>query len=215
MRTSSRIDKRPGLLHVARHHHRMGAVGDELDDDLRVLRLAAELLGRCAARSGSGRGRRPARCRHTGTLIVPSSVTRWMPRSAPGRWMVGKMLPLVALEDAHLQQVARRHGDARAGRQIAGRLDGRSRLAGGGRRRRVVGVRSMTSNGRASVLVAWAPPIHGPSPGRRCAAARAPRARPRTTATGRATGHSQLQIVKSRSPSRSGRQSRAAPPPVP
>src|SRR6266849_533681 len=73
---------------------------------------------------------------------------------------------------------------------------GRSGLSGCRYATTVVGVRSMTSNGSASVLPLWAPPIHGPSPGR-AVQPPAPRARPRTMAVGRATGRSQLQIVKS------------------
>src|SRR5216684_3811543 len=72
----------------------------------------------------------------------------------------------------------------------------------------VVGVRSMTSNGSASVLVACAPPIHGPSPGIAVHPA-TPMPRPRTMVVGRATARSQLQIDKSRSPSGTAVTSRA------
>src|SRR5436305_8274232 len=78
-------------------------------------------------------------------------------------------------------------------------VDGRSTLVGR-KATTLVGVRSMMSNGSASVLEACAPPIQGPSPGTIWQPARA-RARPRATTTGRATGHTQVQVFKLLSPS--------------
>src|SRR3954470_9281998 len=78
-------------------------------------------------------------------------------------------------------------------------VDGRSTPVGR-KATTVVGVRSIKSNGKASVLDPCAPPIQGPSPGTTWQPATA-RARPRASTTGRATGHTQVQVFKSRSPS--------------
>ena len=110
---------RPGLLDLARDHHGMAAVGDELDDDLRVLRLALEpfddpLLDLRQVEAGDRHG---ADVGHVDRAVIGHALDAEIgARPLDGR----EDAAFVGLEDTHLEHVARRHQDARAGRQIAG-----------------------------------------------------------------------------------------------
>ena len=203
---------RPGLLDVARHHHGVRAVGDELDDDLRVLRLALPSCWtiRCSicvrSRPGDLDG---ADVGNVDRAVVGHALGAEIgARPLDGR----EDAALVGLEDADLQHVAGRDGDAhRRPTDCWWSTDDRGSPAAvgdDGGRREIDDVERQRFG-----AVAWAPPIHGPSPGTTWQPA-TPRRQAENNGTSVARQRrSQLQIVKSRSPS--GTVGTHAPSPLP